>query len=219
MNDATFMNEIEGFSSNTALFTTIQTIGNLFDGVSTGELQIIAEEYYMHSSKKRLSPICRKWVNDAIDLSAFINKVAQACVTRYGRNWDCIFKAYFKTDYKPLDNYNMIETKTPQVVTTTNVNSATKITNEQESKVYGFNSENPVGDSENKVTTSGDKDENETTSVVSYEGYDTLERSGNIGVTTSMQMLLQETSGRQYDFWNNVFADIDRLLCFMLRGC
>ena len=173
----------------------------------------------MHSSKKRLSPICRKWVNDAVDLTAFINKVAQACVTRYGRNWDRIYQAYFLENYKPLDNYNMIETKTPRVETTNTINSGTDIVNEQKSKVYGFNSETPVGDSENEVTTTGDKTKNETTSVTSYDGIDTLERSGNIGVTTSMQMLTQEIEGRKYDFWGEVFNDIDRLLCFMIRGC
>ena len=219
MNDARFMYEIEGFDTNTALFTTIQTIGTLFDGVSTGELQIIAEEYYMHSSKKRLSPICQKWVHDAVDLSAFINKIAQACVTRYGRNWDCIFNAYFKTDYKPLDNYAMKEVRTPGVETTIDVNTGTNIENSQESKVYGFNSTTPVDEAENKVTTTGDKTKNETTSKTSYEGFDTLERSGNIGVTTSMQMLTQEREGRQYDFWMNVFDDIDRLLCYIVQAC
>ena len=219
MNDAVYMKDIPGFASDTSLFTSIQTIGGLFSGVSTSELQIIAEEYYMRSSQKRLSPICRKWENDAVDLTAFINKVSQACVTRYGRNWDRIYQAYFLENYKPLDNYNMKETKTPRVETTINVNTGTEIINDQESKVYGFNSTEPVNESENKVTTSGDKTKNESTSKTSYLGTDTLERSGNIGVTTSMQMLTQEIEGRKYDYWNGVFDDIDRLLCYILQTC
>lgn len=219
MNDARFMREIEGFSSDDTLFTTIKTIGSLFDDFSNDELKIVAEEYYMHSSKKRLSPICRKWVQDAVDLTAFINKIATALVTKYGRNWARIYLAYFKTDYKPLDNYDMTETKTPRVETTVNVNTGTDLTNSQKSQIYGFNSVEPVGDTENEVTTTGDKTKNETTSVTSYDGFDTLERRGNIGVTTSSELLSKEIEVRKYDFWNEVFADIDRLLCYILIAC
>ena len=217
MNDARYMKDIEGFSTDTTLFTTIATIGELFEEVSTSDLQLIAEEYYMHSSKKRLSPLCRKWVNDATDLPAFINKIASVLVTRYGRNWGRIWEAYFETDYKPLDNYDMIEKETPDLTDETTINTATDLTNIQKSKVYGFNSENPVGDSENEVNTTGDKTKNETSSKTTKKGTRTLTRSGNIGVTTSMQMLLGEVSGRQYDFWMNVFDDIDRMLCYILR--
>lgn len=219
MNDARYMYEIEGFSSNTGLIKAIQTKGTCFPSMEDSDYSILSEEYYAHSSLKKLSPIMRKWVNDAVDINALIDKIANALVSRYGRNWERITKAYFLENYKPLDNYNMIETKTPRVETTNTINTGTDIVNEQKSKVYGFNSTNPVGDSENEVTTTGDKTKNETTSVTSYDGIDTLERSGNIGVTTSMQMLIQEVEGRQYDFWKNVFADIDRLLCFVLQSC
>ena len=218
MNDARYMKDIEGFSANTSLFTSIQTICGAFDGASTSDLQLLAEEYYMHSSQKRLSPLCRKWVNEAVDLSAFVNKIASACASRYARNWSRIWLSYFKTDYKPLDNYDMTETKTPGVTTTTNVNTGTDVVNEQKGKVYGFNSDTPVGDSENEVTTTGDKTKNETTSVISYEGYDELKRSGNIGVTTSSELLEKEINVRAFDFWESVFADIDRLLCYILRS-
>ena len=213
MNDALRMKDIAGFSTNDALFTTIQTIGTLFPDVSTSELQLLAEEYYVHSSEKLLSPLCRKWVNEAVDLTAFINKVASALVTRYGRNWKTIYMAYVKTEYKPLENYSMEEIVTPRVETTIDVNVGTKVIAEQESKVYGFNSDTPVGDNDNKVTTTGDKDENETTTHTTFDGFDTKTRSGNIGVTTSQQMLSAEIALRTYDYWGAVFNDIDRLLC------
>ena len=216
MNDARYMYEIQGFDQNNALFTAIQTACGCFLDVSTSDLQLLAEEYYMHSSKKRLSPLCAKWVHDAVDLTAFVNKIASALAGRYGRNWYRIFLAYYKTDYKPLDNYSMKEVKTPRVETTINVNTGTKLTNESESKVYGFNSDDPVGDNDTKVTTTGDKTENETTSVTSHLGTDELTREGNIGVTTSAQMLEGEIGIRQYDFWGHVFNDIDRLLCIIV---
>lgn len=219
MNSARYMFQIEGLASNTALFTAIQTAGSCFGNTSTAELQLLAEEYYMHSSKKRLSPICAKWVHDAVDLSAFINKVASALVTRYGDNWKRIFEAYFEATYNPIENYDMTEVTTPEVTTTTTINTATKITNEQEGKTYGFNSGTGVPESENKVTTSGNADENESTSVQSFEGYDTLTRHGNIGVTTSAQLVSGEVELRKLDYWGKVFADIDRFLCYVVTSC
>ena len=49
-------------------------------------------------------------------------------------------------------------------------------------------------------------------SAVSHSGYDELERSGNIGVTTSQQMLQSEIELRQYNFIMAVFRDVTDLL-------
>ena len=217
MNDATYMHEIQGFSTNTALFPELQTLG-LFEDIDVSFLQEASEEYYMHSSQKRLSPICRKWLVDAVDLTAFVKKIAHALYFRYGTNWASIWNAYFVETYNPIENYGMTETKTPRVETTTTINTATKITNEQEGKVYGFNSPSAVPERDNKVTTTGDADENETTSVTSFDGEDTLTRHGNIGVTTSQQMIQSELDLRKYDFLKSTFADIDRLLCYILES-
>lgn len=40
-----------------------------------------------------------------------------------------------------------------------------------------------------------------------------LTRHGNIGVTTSQQMLLSEIEVRKWNFYNSVFEDIDTILC------
>ena len=44
-------------------------------------------------------------------------------------------------------------------------------------------------------------------------GSHTLTRSGNIGVTTSQQMLQAELDLRVYDFYGSIFADVDKILC------
>lgn len=49
-------------------------------------------------------------------------------------------------------------------------------------------------------------------SAFSHSGYDELEREGNIGVTTSQQMLQSEIELRQYKFIMRVFQDITDLL-------
>lgn len=219
MNDAIYLKDITGLSSDVTLFTSIQALKTLFDGATTDDLQLCAEEYYMHSSEKKISPLFRKWVNDAIDLTALIAKVSKALIVRYGENWRLVWNAYFMTSYKPLENYAMKEEKTPRVETTIDVNTGTNVTNTQKSKVYGFNSESPVNDSESEVTTEGEKAQNETTSKTSFTGKDTLERTGNIGVTTSQQMLTSEIELRKYDYWEMVYSDIDRMLCFIFEAC
>lgn len=49
--------------------------------------------------------------------------------------------------------------------------------------------------------------------VTTETGTEDLERSGNIGVTTSQQMLEQEFRVRQYDFVQMMFEDIDKIMC------
>lgn len=219
MNDAVFMHDIEGLSTNTTLFVKIQNDAHIFQGIEPDELSVLAEEYYIRSSRKRLSPLCRKWVNDAVDLNAFLNKVASALIVRFGTNWASVFNAYFMTNYKPLENYAMKEVELPNITDETTINTQTELKNEQKSKVYGFNSDTAVNDSESETVTTGDPDKNETVSKTNRRGVRTLERTGNIGVTTSQQMLESEIALRKLDFWNSVFNDIDRLLCFIFEAC
>lgn len=219
MNDALRMKDIAGFSADVSLFTTIQTNGGLWADIDATDLQTLAEEYYVHSSNKLLSPICRKWVNDAVDLTAFINKIAGALIMRFGKNWTDIWNAYFVAQYNPLENYSMEEKETPYLIDATTINTETDLTNTQKNKVYGFNSASPVGDSESEVTTKGDKTKNETKSTTSHTGNRTLVRAGNIGVTTSQQMLQSELDLRRLDYWEMVFKDIDRLLCRTIWTC
>lgn len=56
------------------------------------------------------------------------------------------------------------------------------------------------------------KDQTDYNSSLDHTGYDELERSGNIGVTTSQQMLQSEIDLRQYNFIMQVFRDITDLL-------
>ena len=81
--------------------------------------------------------------------------------------------------------------------------NATKVTSTDNTKggSYGFNSDVsvPVNDSN-------------STSVVEGNGEDNkreLTRSGNIGVTSSQQMLEQELQLRKYNFYEELFKDVN----------
>lgn len=58
-----------------------------------------------------------------------------------------------------------------------------------------------------------DVDTRHNETVAHREGHSRLERSGNIGVTTSQQMLEQELTVRKTTFWGIVMDDIVSLLC------
>lgn len=98
--------------------------------------------------------------------------------------------------------------------------------------VYGFNSNSPVGatqtDAATHQRTVGKADSNRSTEdrtqtndlkhtetgteKTEQTGNRTLKRSGNIGVTTSQQMAESEIALWQWNFYSQVFEDLDKLL-------
>ena len=125
------------------------------------------------------------------------------------------------TSYNPLENYSMEEVRTPDLTDEETENVKTDMTTERETHATnsykGFNANDPVlvnkTDGDEDVTTSGAKLDNEKSNTITHTGTEELTRSGNIGVTTSQQMLESEFKVRQYDFYKQVFNDIDTILC------
>ncbi len=114
----------------------------------------------------------------------------------------------------------------------TNIDKTVSRDIDTESGVYGFNSanSNPTATGESGVTEheTGTKAnnyierENDITDSTTTSGTDTetgnerLTRHGNIGVTTSQQMLESEIKLRQYSFIEEMFNDIDKVLCLKI---
>lgn len=155
---------------------------------------------YNHSGEKYITPLFNRLL-ELYNVEAY-DRLANIINIRYVDNWKKIYNSYFKTDYKPLENYSMIEkeNQSTDITTTDNVNN----------NAYGFDSVNPVGVTQNVTTNnvSGASDDNERV----------LTRSGNIGVTTSQQMLESELELRKYDFFKMMFKDIDKVLCLEVYG-
>lgn len=126
------------------------------------------------------------------------------------------------------------ETDTPNLTETRTPNTTTEI----QQNIYAFNSdgsapantttENNRGNEQLQRTGNNikeyDIDETETGTVTNTQsGSDrtnrehTLRRSGNIGVTTSQQMIQSEIDLWQWDFYHNVlFPDLDRVLTIQI---
>lgn len=166
---------------------------------------------------------------------ALCNQIAM----RFGEAWDHIYEV-LQAEYHPLENYNMTEETKPdtydqddipvgwQRSTTRSVNQDVTVSElgaHDQTDVYGFNSSNPVPASkvtkDYSVNTAGDKDDNYETVVETevtgrktlHKGSVKVERSGNIGVTTTQQMAEAEIQLRIKNHMEDIiFADVDQIL-------
>lgn len=122
---------------------------------------------------------------------------------RFGTKWNKIYEA-LNTNYKPLENYSSTEIETPNLTDTSKANS--KVTVKQSGSTFDTAVYQPYASTE----TSGTEDDNKVTTTKT--GTRTVTKSGNIGVTTSQQMLQSEFEVRQYDFYQSVYNDIDEFI-------
>lgn len=169
-----------------------------FDWMSVEDAKNLDLDYYLNHGQRSISPLYEQLINQQANNQDFnaLNKLADIIYLKFKDKWNRIYDAYIKSIYKPLENYSMTE------VEKTN----TKVTSTDNTKggSYGFNSDVsvPVNDSN-------------STSVVEGNGEDNkreLTRSGNIGVTTSQQMLESELQLRKYNFYEELFKDVNSIV-------
>ena len=141
--------------------------------------------------------------------------------------------------YNPIDNTDVTEDYTDKTVNTGTVNninnlihgkkteSTNQSTGEQNNNIYGFNTTTKVPTNANNGTSntqdistdSGTDTENDTrTDNLTSELTHTLRRHGNIGVTTSQQMIEAERKMWFWKFYNQIFDDIDLILTIPVYG-
>lgn len=159
-------------------------------------INLDTELYYEKSTEKYISTLYQNLLEKFDDETA-LEKVAENIVMKFRTNWDKIYEAYFATNYKPLENYSMTEKE--------NIGTEIRVNNDVDNKIYGFNSVEGSNSSKssNSVVTSSDFNENKRE----------LTRQGNIGVTTSQQMLTSELELREYNFFEKILTDIDSVIC------
>lgn len=153
-------------------------------------------------------------------------KLAERILARFGDAWAHIYDVLV-AEYAPLENYNMHEVTTPNLTDehgasldykkgrTRSVNSNI----DTSESVYGFNSAtaipsrngNTSGSALNNVET---EDETQAGKLVdTHTGTNTIDRTGNIGVTTSQQMLQSEIELRVKNHMEDIiFNDVDQVL-------
>ena len=184
-------------------------------------------EYYGNvSGGKTISPLLRRLLVNGVITESVAQKLANSLYSMNGLRWGKLWDTY-NLEYNPIQNYNMTEVMSDDDTVTTYGRTHTKTgtesddrtrTDDNKESVYGFNS-NASSDSEESDRTINDDnthtynvsdtDAGSDTQTHSYE----LTRSGNIGVTTSQQMIESERSLWMWRyFYDVVFPDIDKML-------
>ena len=206
------------------IFNQLVLKEDLNDFINSNNVDTLNQDYYLsHSGDKYISPFVERLFNAGKTASEISSYVATICYNRFGEKWKKIYDALI-TEYNPLENYSMEETRTPNLTDSDTENVGTSIssnrTTNANSKYKGFNADVPVtitttDGSENSSTT-GTKLANETSRTSTHTGTEKLTRAGNIGVTTSQMMLDSEFKVRQYDFYKELYNDIDSVMCLMI---
>lgn len=223
------------------IFTALQELSVPWQSLNM-ETELDLEYYNNISGQKIISPLTFSMMlgetltlNDLDVLATVIFKIYSV---RWNKLWDTL-----SFEYDPIQNYSMTETMTDdetvieygKVKTIDGTNTRTpnltetetpNVTRETEMNRYGFNSSNPVPTDTGSETQTGTDtttttgtDETEIDSTETDSGSDThtrnytLSRAGNIGVTTSQEMIESERKLWMWDFFHDiVFPDVDRVL-------
>lgn len=202
----------------------------VFEWLSEEIAEYLDNEYYnFHSGDKDISKqynrLIEKYNEQFSSLTTAIqyanDNVINVVLHKYANKWNRLYDA-INIDYSPLENYDMTQTETPDITkektVATNVTTETK-DDVTETAINGFNSTNPVPQGKTtrngSSTVSGDANDNvETEKETGTRG---LTRHGNIGVTTSQQMLQSEIDiRRNFNFFNEIMDDVDSILCLLV---
>lgn len=171
---------------------------------------------YRWSGYKSISPLVKHVLgNNTTMPSSGYTTLAGIVWAHFGIPWTKAYNAIV-AEYNPIENYDMVEEEDSTITDdadTRVTGSATDNTTSVESthNVYGYNSSS-ASPSESDSTSTGTKTDLDT-KYDNERGIDrTLTRHGNIGVTTSQQMIESELKLRAFKFFERVFKDIDTLL-------
>ena len=176
---------------------------------------LLDAEYYGNiSGDKPISPLLMKMVEGDTMTDLEKDFVAVTICTMFDQNWSKEW-ATLSAQYNPIENYSMTEEMTDDETVSEYGKVHTREDNlkdESKTAVYGFNSSEASDTGSGETTRTGvvtDRDTGEDTHTRNY----TLTRSGNIGVTTSQQMLQSERDLWKWNFFRDVvFPDLDKVL-------
>lgn len=191
-------------------------------------------EYFGNiSGDKTVSPLVRKLSVNGVLSSNAITKIAQSLYNMHGLRWSKLWNTY-QLEYDPIQNYNMTEIMSDDdTVTTygrTHSKTGTEIddrtrTDDNTESIYGFNSSTASDSDESDRTINDDNthtynvSDTDTGSDRQSHSYE-LTRSGNIGVTTSQQMIESERTLWMWRyFYDVVFPDVDKMLTIAIYSC
>lgn len=206
----------DGWLTGDGIFSVMEDLDGVTLPWAEDDIALFLDgEYYGNvSGDKPISPLLVKLVEGATmtDLEkAFVAAtIVSLCLPNWMKEW-----ATLSATYNPIENYSMTEEMTDDETVSEYGKVHTREDNLKDTSktaIYGFNSTDPSDTGAGETSRTGvvtDRDSGEDTHTRNY----TLTRSGNIGVTTSQQMLQSERDLWKWNFFRDVvFPDVDRVL-------
>lgn len=185
--------------------TRINTLTSLKALINTDDAKYFELEYLSRSGNKTITNFLKMITDEDVcdtDLKRS-QTIAELLLIKFGENWNRLLNAFY-SDYNPIQNYDMVEDE--------NQNTDVSVDTTDDRNNFGFNTTSedgvPVSKGNINQTTTGDFEKN----------HRKLTRSGNIGVTTSQQMIESEIELRRYNIINQIYDDMDTILTLSYLG-
>lgn len=170
----------------------------------------LAEMDLLYSNPIVLKPLISVWSNKEI------------------RIWEKLYNTT-TLDYNPIDNYDRTETETTTNERTNNASGKQDSTTTNDLSIASDNAHKVAGyDSGTLVTAESDNGSVDNTGTVTNNitssstnndtdnGTRTLHSRGNIGVTTTQQMIEQERNISEFNIYDYIVKSFKRRFCIML---
>lgn len=204
--------------------------------ISSSELDMIL---FTDAGCKIISPLVRRFVSDENPSisetdAELLSKLMQ---DMFNEQWKHKYAILSET-YNPIQNYDMTETESSNgnksstlleldkhniTIDDTTKDSGT-VKAKTDNSIYGFNAMNDPKNADSatgtnttdmtntRTATNSDSIDKTGSSSDKYDDTRTLTRSGNIGVTTSQQMIQSEIDLWQWNFYKDVIVDVMNML-------
>lgn len=212
------------------IFTALKNLGLAPWGDNIDSEFLDSMYILQHSGSKYASSFLIDIMEVTENKETAINNLAKIINIRFGNNFRRLYEAV-QAEYNPIDNYSMVEESNMNGTSnrdgtrnnTQEGNSASNSTGRASDTTYGFNSTipAPVGDSSTNSTVNNTASNTTNETITDNETRtttNTITRKGNIGVTTSQQMLQSELDLWQYDLFDHIFNMVDKLLALRIYG-
>lgn len=210
------------------IFEALSSIGVDLPWGSSVDSNILDIEYFGNrSGGKFVAPVIMNLLGDEVELTESDRLLlARIIWTKFGEPWKHLWETNVVA-YNPIHNYNMTDRRElarGESETKVGHGTSTDTTthgrgNESKEYVAGINNTNNVGKLSNRSESqeSGETSVNGTNdrkddSVRASNEVETTTRSGNIGVTTTQQMLSADRELWMWNFFDQVYKDIDSVL-------
>lgn len=224
----------DGWDSGTGLFSFLAAQTEMpWANAENVDNSVLDIAYFgNHSGGKFCAPLVKLLINDdgVIPSPARVT-IAKILISKYLENWKHLWATNVAA-YEPIHNYDMTENRVLRTADSSSEHSQYADndttthgrTNTEMDYKYGLNTDtNNPRPSDKIESTDGGTTEIDTTGsnkrnrVGAGEEEENIHRAGNIGVTTTQKLIQEERDLWLWNFFDQVFNDLDKELALMFH--